>query len=110
MKFLSSFLALALLLIVSAANSFSPPNKKAFRTVQKSVSTVDAPASWSGITRVPVFDEVCETTGVTLTRFMNEVRKFWCSSVHHEAVYHKMSSLQIVFISTLAFVPQGCAT
>ena len=24
-------------------------------------------------TKVPVFDEVCETTGVTLTRFMNEV-------------------------------------
>jgi fructose-1,6-bisphosphatase I len=24
-------------------------------------------------TKVPVFDEVCDTTGVTLTRFMNEV-------------------------------------
>lgn len=24
-------------------------------------------------TKAPVFDEVCETTGVTLTRFMNEV-------------------------------------
>ena len=23
--------------------------------------------------RVPIFDEVCDTTGVTLTRFMNEV-------------------------------------
>ena len=24
-------------------------------------------------TKAPIFDEVCETTGVTLTRFMNEV-------------------------------------
>lgn len=34
----------------------------------------DAPPAMSRAqTKVPVFDEVCETTGVTLTRFMNEV-------------------------------------
>eukprot|EP00429_Kryptoperidinium_foliaceum_P006786 CAMPEP_0176020538 /NCGR_PEP_ID=MMETSP0120_2-20121206/9952_1 /TAXON_ID=160619 /ORGANISM="Kryptoperidinium foliaceum, Strain CCMP 1326" /LENGTH=411 /DNA_ID=CAMNT_0017353637 /DNA_START=66 /DNA_END=1301 /DNA_ORIENTATION=+ len=33
----------------------------------------EAPAMARGKTKVPVFDEVCETTGVTLTRFMNEV-------------------------------------
>ena len=33
----------------------------------------EAPTMSRTKTKVPVFDEVCETTGVTLTRFMNEV-------------------------------------
>jgi len=36
-------------------------------------STVDTPKMNRPKTKAPVFDEVCETTGVTLTRFMNEV-------------------------------------
>jgi fructose-1,6-bisphosphatase I len=37
-------------------------------------ATVDAPPSMDRQkTKAPVFEEVCETTGVTLTRFMNEV-------------------------------------
>jgi fructose-1,6-bisphosphatase I len=37
-------------------------------------ATFDAPPSMNRQkTKAPVFDEVCETTGVTLTRFMNEV-------------------------------------
>jgi fructose-1,6-bisphosphatase I len=36
-------------------------------------STTEVPVMTRSQTKVPVFDEVCETTGVTLTRFMNEV-------------------------------------
>ena len=44
------------------------------RTSSVMFASVEAPPS--GIqtkTKAPVFDEVCDTTGVTLTRFMNEV-------------------------------------
>lgn len=38
------------------------------------LSFVEGPLAMSRAqTKPPVFDEVCETTGVTLTRFMNEV-------------------------------------
>ncbi|KAG7371935.1 fructose-1,6-bisphosphatase [Nitzschia inconspicua] len=36
-------------------------------------STTEYPPMTRSKTKVPVFDEVCDTTGVTLTRFMNEV-------------------------------------
>lgn len=36
-------------------------------------SAIETPAMNRPTTKAPVFDEVCETTGVTLTRFMNEV-------------------------------------
>lgn len=57
MKF--SIIAVSLFPLVSA---FSPASTRpAFKTGSLNVH------------KVPVFDEVCETTGVTLTRFMNEV-------------------------------------
>jgi len=36
-------------------------------------STVDTPVMARAQSKAPVFDEVCETTGVTMTRFMDEV-------------------------------------
>jgi fructose-1,6-bisphosphatase I len=36
-------------------------------------STTESPPMTRSKTKVPVFDEICDTTGVTLTRFMNEV-------------------------------------
>jgi hypothetical protein len=36
-------------------------------------STTEFPPMTRSKTKIPVFDEVCDTTGVTLTRFMNEV-------------------------------------
>jgi hypothetical protein len=56
--------------------AFTPVSKKpAFGNKQTSslYSTADAPPMSRPKTRAPVFDEVCETTGVTLTRFMNEI-------------------------------------
>lgn len=51
------------------------PKSSALNDVDVPVS-VSSSSSWSGgggVTRVPIFDDVCTTTGVTLTRFMNEV-------------------------------------
>jgi fructose-1,6-bisphosphatase I len=48
----------------------SPSSSSLFATVEsKSI----AAKTMSSSSKAPVFDEVCETTGVTLTRFMNEV-------------------------------------
>ena len=38
-----------------------------------STAEVESPSMNRGKTKAPVFDEICETTGVTLTRFMTEV-------------------------------------
>lgn len=40
---------------------------------RKSQSLLHATVAPSTKTKAPVFDEVCETTGVTLTRFMTEI-------------------------------------
>ena len=68
---------IAVLLVGDTADAFSPVNNNKNQVRQKKLfsSTADETTSWTGVTRVPVFDEVCETTGVTLTRFMNEVGK-----------------------------------
>jgi len=74
-------LASITLLVVSLASSsaFVPvANNKAFAATRLSkTATFSAVADEVTMnrskTKVPVFDEVCETTGVTLTRFMTEV-------------------------------------
>ena len=43
-------------------------SSRRFASVMEEAPSMNRPA-----TKIPVFDEVCETTGVTLTRFMNEV-------------------------------------
>ena len=68
MKFSLAFFAL-----VGSASAFTV-SKPAFSAGQTALfSTVDAPVMSRTKTKAPVFDEVCETTGVTLTRFMTEV-------------------------------------
>lgn len=62
------------LLIASVvpAFSFAVSGPKAFRPATSlNVATNEAPPSRTS--KAPVFDEVCETTGVTLKRFMTEV-------------------------------------
>ena len=53
-----------LALVASTASAFTP---SAFKTTTTSTS------SQLYATKAPVFDEVCDTTGVTLKRFMSEV-------------------------------------
>lgn len=62
----------ALLCVVRASNAFMAQHS--VRTIPSSAlhATVETSAP-SAKTKAPVFDEVCETTGVTLTRFMTEV-------------------------------------
>ncbi len=62
----------AIFLAVSSANAFSP-QATGSRGVSALKSTIDSPSMARSKTKAPVFDEVCDTTGVTLTRFMNEV-------------------------------------
>lgn len=59
----------ALVATISSVAAFAP-SKVAPSTTQL-FSTAEAPPA--PISKTPVFDEVCETTGVTLTRFMAEV-------------------------------------
>jgi len=63
------FTAFAILLSASSAAAFAPG--KAFTKSSALNSAVDTPIETK--TKAPVFDEVCETTGVTFTRFMSEV-------------------------------------
>ena len=68
------FTAFAFLLTATAASAFTPSNVHS-RTASSSLSsTIDTPAIETK-TKAPVFDEVCDTTGVSLTRFMAEVAK-----------------------------------
>jgi len=64
----------AFLLTANAAAGFTPSPNHAF-TTQTFASTVDTdtPKMSRTQTAAPVFDEVCDTVGVTLTRFMAEV-------------------------------------
>eukprot|EP00557_Chaetoceros_sp_GSL56_P002122 CAMPEP_0176499808 /NCGR_PEP_ID=MMETSP0200_2-20121128/13152_1 /TAXON_ID=947934 /ORGANISM="Chaetoceros sp., Strain GSL56" /LENGTH=407 /DNA_ID=CAMNT_0017898307 /DNA_START=77 /DNA_END=1300 /DNA_ORIENTATION=+ len=63
------FTAFAFLITASAASAFAPASK----TFSKSSTLQATVAPIQTKTKAPVFDEVCETTGVTLTRFMAEV-------------------------------------
>jgi fructose-1,6-bisphosphatase I len=65
---------LVLLSAIGQVGAFVVP-QRAFSPWRLAASTVDAPSPTMNRerTKAPVFDEVCETTGVTLTRFMNEV-------------------------------------
>uniref|UniRef100_A0A7S4JMN6 fructose-bisphosphatase n=1 Tax=Odontella aurita TaxID=265563 RepID=A0A7S4JMN6_9STRA len=61
--------------LVGSAGAFVParpifPRCSAVFSVAEDVSVTNSP-----VTTSPVFDEVCDTTGVTLTRFMAEVAK-----------------------------------
>jgi len=58
------FTALAFLFTASTAAAFAPAGKAFARSSSMQMETK---------TNAPVFDEVCETTGVTFTRFMAEV-------------------------------------
>jgi hypothetical protein len=71
MKF--SLIALASVAGTGHAFVFVPQQQKAFARAAPLSATVDAPTTSRKKTKAPIFDEVCETTGVTLTRFMNEV-------------------------------------
>jgi fructose-1,6-bisphosphatase I len=58
--------------IFDAAVAAAPARQKSTSSLF-STAEAEAPAMNRPKTKIPVFDEVCETTGVTLTRFMNEV-------------------------------------
>jgi len=51
--------------LLATATAFSPATPTAFKTTTSNTQLHK--------TKVPVFDEVCDTTGVTLKRFMSEV-------------------------------------
>ncbi len=65
MKILS--IAAIALYAASTASAFTPSNFKATTTTTTTSNTQLYK------TKAPVFDEVCDTTGVTLKRFMSEV-------------------------------------
>jgi fructose-1,6-bisphosphatase I len=74
------FSVVTLSIVLGAASAFVPSQCRppAFAVAARQSSsllqaTVEAPPMNRQKTKAPVFDEVCETTGVTLTRFMNEV-------------------------------------
>ena len=60
----------ALLCVVQTSTAFVAQPAKKFQLALRSAVETSAP---SPKIKAPVFDEVCETTGVTLTRFMTEV-------------------------------------
>jgi len=73
-----SVLCLAGSLLGGPADAFVPgTDAKAFAARAEASSrlfaTVDAPSENRPKTVAPKFDEICDTTGVTLTRFMNEI-------------------------------------
>ena len=58
---------------LSATSAFCPPSI-AFTGKESSLFAIlDAPPMTRQTYKVPVFDEVCDTVGVTLTRFMSEI-------------------------------------
>ena len=65
-------LGLLLLLAATSVSAFTP-RSAAFRLKSSALNVVTNSAPGSTKTKAPVFDEVCETTGVTLKRFMSEV-------------------------------------
>jgi len=68
--------SILLLLSLTVTNGFTTtPDRLGGESSSRTFASVmeEAPSMNRPVTKVPVFDEVCETTGVTLTRFMNEV-------------------------------------
>mmetsp|Transcript_25597 Transcript_25597/g.38281 ORF Transcript_25597/g.38281 Transcript_25597/m.38281 type:complete len:420 (-) Transcript_25597:380-1639(-) len=68
----------ALIATISTSNAFTPLASSTRPSAAASsssalYSTVEEAPPVSKSTKAPVFDEVCETTGVTFTRFMSEV-------------------------------------
>jgi fructose-1,6-bisphosphatase I len=61
----------AVVFMVGTVSAFivTPNNNPSSRTFLFSTATKPV----SSKTKIPVFDEVCETTGVTLTRFLTEI-------------------------------------
>lgn len=63
-----------LFLTIPGSNGFTSTNRFRQHEFPNLFAALDeAPSMNRPTTKAPVFDEVCETTGVTLTRFMNEV-------------------------------------
>jgi fructose-1,6-bisphosphatase I len=61
----------AVVFVTGTVSAFVSPNPS-FRSRTSLFSTAtESPAR--GETKIPVFDEVCDTTGVTLTRFLTEI-------------------------------------
>ncbi len=58
---------------VPAAKTFITPPQQQSSTSSQLYSTIEQPVTMTTKTKAPVFDEVCDTTGVTFTRFMAEV-------------------------------------
>jgi len=67
-----SFVVLCAVLNAATAFIAAGPQKPAFASHTATYATIEA-SPIETKTKAPVFDEVCDTTGVTLTRFMNEV-------------------------------------
>jgi fructose-1,6-bisphosphatase I len=73
--------SLVVILFAHHVKSFSGPTRafsrggfRSLRAYSDATTTESSPPMMnSAAAQPPVFDEVCETTGVTLTRFMNEV-------------------------------------
>ena len=63
------FTAFGFLFTASTAAAFAPAAKPFVKT---SLASTEAPVMETK-SKAPVFDEICDTTGVTLTRFMAEV-------------------------------------
>lgn len=58
----------------ASANGFGRRQQRPFTSRPLEPSTLDTPPTTNcARSKAPVFDEVCDATGVTLTRFMNEV-------------------------------------
>eukprot|EP00527_Entomoneis_sp_CCMP2396_P008307 CAMPEP_0198144506 /NCGR_PEP_ID=MMETSP1443-20131203/16410_1 /TAXON_ID=186043 /ORGANISM="Entomoneis sp., Strain CCMP2396" /LENGTH=326 /DNA_ID=CAMNT_0043807913 /DNA_START=97 /DNA_END=1073 /DNA_ORIENTATION=+ len=68
---------LVFLAALGAAQAFTAagPRKPTFTRSHTAAYSTTESSPIETKTKAPVFDEVCETTGVTLTRFMNEVAK-----------------------------------
>jgi len=68
---------LSLAVVVATTSAFTVPNTafapRSSALYSAATETDTPPAMAKAQTKAPVFDEVCETTGVTLTRFMSEV-------------------------------------
>ena len=63
----------AFFLAASSVNAFTSQTAGQRGLSALRATVEETPTMARSKTKVPVFDEVCDTTGVTLTRFMNEV-------------------------------------
>ena len=75
LSFLMKLIVATVVCFSAVAHAFLPNPRAAARPAALFASTADAPVAVASRykTKAPVFDEVCDTTGVTLTRFMTEV-------------------------------------